>query len=234
MKKIFIFVAGMMWFASAWADTDFSLLLNKVSFPLKVEKWVTTKTAEVIVGVNAAVSDAGIEKIQGQVLGQLMQLSALGEWHIVRYMRQQDKSGLESIQIIAQSRLPQSELNGLRDKAKAISKPGNTYTIDNVAFTPSDDEITQANVQLREMIYQQAKMEIDAINKIYPEQKYYLHHIEFNSAPSIMPMAAMEMRSQVAVVTAAPLNVGNKMELNASVVIASMPDVITKKPLLIN
>lgn len=234
MKKIFFFIAGMMLFTSVWADTDLSALLNKVSFPLKVEKWVTTKTADVFVAVNASVADAGIEKIQGQVLGQLMQLSSLGEWHIVSYTRQQDKSGLESIQIMAEARLPQTELGGLRDKAKAISKPGNTYTIDNVAFTPSDEEITQANILLRGLIYQQARMEIDAINKMYPEQKYYLHTIEFNSAPVVMPMAAMAMRNSVAVVTAAPLNVGNKMELTANVIIASMPDLVSKKPQLIN
>lgn len=159
MKKLLTLIMGMMIFTTAWADDDLSQLLNKISFPLRVEKWVTTKTANVFVAVNSAVSDAGIEKVQGQVLNQLMQLSAQGEWHIVSYTRQQDKSGLESIQIMAEARLPQTELGGLRDKAKSMSKPGNTYTIENVAFTPSDDEITQAQVMMRGMIYQQARLE---------------------------------------------------------------------------
>jgi hypothetical protein len=232
MKKLLLLVTGMLLFTSAWAETDLSTLLNKVTFPLKVQQWVTTKTAEVYVGVNASVTDAGIEKIQNQVLAQLQQLSNQGEWHIISYTRQQDKSGLESIQISAMARLPQPELVNLRGKAKSMSRPGNTYTIDDVRFTPSDDEITQANVMMRGMIYQQAKSEIDALNKMYPEQKYYLYHIDFNAQPIVMPMMEMATaRNQIAY-AAAPLKVGNKMELYANVTVASMPDMLTKKPLI--
>lgn len=234
MKKLLLLVTGMMLFTSAWAEVDLSNLLNKVTFPLKVQQWVTTKTAEVYVSVNASVSDAGIEKIQNQVLAQLQQLSSQGEWHIVSYTRQQDKSELESIQISAMARLPQPELVNLRSKAKAMSKPGNVYTISDVRFTPSDDEITQANVLLRSMIYQQAKSEIDNLNKMYPEQKYYLYRIDFNSQPIAVPMMEMAVarNATFAAVSAAPLNVGNKMELYANVTVASMPDMLTKKPLI--
>jgi hypothetical protein len=231
MKKILVVILGLM-IAPAWANGDIAGLLNKVSMQLKVEKWVTTKTADVFVGVNAAVSDAGIEKLQGDVLNQLQQLSSAGEWHIVSYTRNQDKSGLESIQINAEARLPQSELASLRTKAKAISKPGATYTIDDVQFTPSDDEIAAANVALRAMVYQQAKTEMDAINKVYPDQKFYLYQIDFNAPPIVMPMAAMAQRS--AVMAVAPLNVGNQLQLNANVTFAAMPDVLAKKAPLIN
>lgn len=235
MKKIFVLIAGMLLFTPAWAEVDLSNLLDKVSFSLKAQQWVTTKTAEVNVSVDASVNDAGIEKIQNQVLAQLQQLSNQGEWHIVSYTRQQDKSQLETIHIVAQARLPQSELVNLRSKAKAMSKPGSTYTIDDVRFTPSDDELTQANVMLRANIYQQAKAEIDAINKIYPDQKYYLYRIDFNPQPIAMPMMEMAVaRSGSAsfAAVAAPLNVGNKMELNALVTLAAMPDMLTKKPLM--
>lgn len=235
MKKVLIFLSGMMLFTSAWADIDLSTLLNKVIFPLRAEKWVTTQTAAVYVGVNASVSDAGIEKIQSQILGQLQQLSNQGEWHVISYYRQEDKSGLESIQIRAEARLPQTELANLRSKAKAMSKPGRTFTIDDVQFTPSDAELTAANVMLRGMIYQQAKAEIEALNKLYPEQKYYLHHVEFVNTPILMPMVAMSMkRNQMAdtAAVAAPLNVGNKMEMMANITVASMPDSLTKKPLI--
>lgn len=235
MNKVIICLLGMMLVAPAWADSDLSTLLNKVSLQLKSEKWVTTKTADVFVGVNASVSDAGIEKIQNQVLGQLQQLSALGEWHIVSYNRQQDKSGLESIQISAEARLPQTELPALRGKAKAISKPGATFTIDDVQFTPSDDEMTQANVALRSLIYQQAKAEIDILNKMYPDQKYYIYRIEFNIMPVVMPMAMYSKSMNVAAAAvAAPLNVGNKVDMMANVTLASMPDVLAKKTPLIN
>ncbi len=235
MNKLVVSLLGLALVSPVWAESDLSALLNKVTLQLKAEKWVTTKTADVIVGVNASVSDAGIEKIQNQVLGQLQQLSSLGEWHIVSYTRQQDKSGLESIQITAQARLPQSELAALRGKAKAMSKPGATYTIDDVQFTPSDEELTQANVALRGLIYQQAKMEIDALDKLYPDQKYYVYRIDFNMMPAPMPMAMYSAKSMnVAAAAAAPLNVGNKIDMIASVTLASIPDVLVKKSPLIN
>ncbi|HTM63214.1 MAG TPA: hypothetical protein VL360_01785 [Gammaproteobacteria bacterium] len=234
MKRIYFFVIAMMSFVSAWAGTDISTLLDKVSFQLKADKWVTTKSADVYVSVNAAVADTGIEKVQNQVMNQLLQISSQGEWHIVSFVRQQDKSGLETIQITAEARLPQTELNGMRDKAKSISRPGTTFTIDNVAFTPSDDEIAQANVFLRGSIYQQAKAEIDAINKVYPDQKFYLYNIEFNVPPVVMPMTMATARTLVvpSPSAAAPLNVGNKMELVANITIASMPDMMKKTPLM--
>lgn len=235
MKKLFQFLFGMMLALPVWADTDLSTLLNKVSLQLKASKWVTSTSADVFVGVNAAVTDAGIEQIQNQVLNQLKSLSAAGEWHIVSYTRSQDKSGLESIQISAEARLPQSDLVNLRGKAKSISKPGVTYTIDDVQFTPSDDELTQANVALRAMIYQQAKAEIDALNKMYPDQKYYIYRIDFIMQPIVMPMA-MARTMNVAAAVAAPLNVGNKMDMTATVTAASVPDLLqslqSKKPLI--
>ena len=234
MKKILLLLTGMILFSTAWADNDLSALLNKVSFPLRAEKWVTTTTAAVYVGVNASVSDAGIEKIQSQTLGQLQRLSNQGEWHIISYNRQEDKSGLESIQIRAEARLPQTELTNLRSRAKSISKPGNTFTIDDVQFSPSNTEITAANVLLRGLIYLQAKAEVDALNKLYPEQKYYLHRVEFVSTSIVMPMMAMSMkRNQGAdTVNSDLLNVGNKMEMMANITVASMPDILAKKPLI--
>jgi hypothetical protein len=236
MKKLFLICSAMLMLTDVWADGDPSNMLDKVSFQLKAEKWVTTKTADVFVGINAAVADAGIEKIQNQVLAQLAQLSSQGEWHIISYTRQQDKSGLESIQISAEARLPQSDLATIRSKAKAISKPGNTYTVDDVQFTPSEDEITQANVLLRSSIYQQAKTEIDILNKQFPDQKYNLYRIEFNSTPVAMPMLRMAVaRYDVpGGVAAAPLNVGNRMEIFATVMLASTPDVLLKKAQLMN
>lgn len=236
MKKVLVIFCVLFGMSVAWAEGDLSSLLNKVTMQLQAERWVTTKTANVTVGVNAAVSDAGIERIQNQILGQLSQLSSQGAWHIVSYTRQQDKSGLESIQMSAQARLPQTELGNLRSKAKAMSKPGATFTIDDVQFTPSDDEITQANILLRGEIYQQAKAEIDALNKMYPDQKYYLHSIEFVLPPVAMPMAAAMYRSNKAAeaTTVSAMNVGNKVQMNAVVTVASMPDVLIKKSPLIN
>lgn len=226
-----IFCSGSPLFAAISLDP----LLNKITLQLKAEQWVTTQTALVNVNVNAAISDQNIANLQSSVLQKLKGL-ADGDWHIVSFVRQQDQSGLESIQIAAQARLAQTNLGDLRNKAKSLSKPGETYTIANVDFVPSDDEYRNANSSLRNNIYQQIKTEIDAINKIYPEQKFYLHTVDFLSNVP-MPMAqnyAMKTLAAGAAIggaeqVAPPLNVGNKVELRATVEIAAMPDYVVQK-----
>ncbi|MBV9574994.1 MAG: hypothetical protein JO149_00025 [Gammaproteobacteria bacterium] len=229
MKKIAWFIFAVLFFNSAWAEVNLEPLLDKITLSLQSEQWVTTKTALVDVGVNAAVTDQGIEKVQATVLDKLNAL-AKGEWHIVSFNRQLDKSGLESVQINAQARLAQGELANLRAKAKTISKPGETYTIDNVQFTPSEEELRQANMALRNQVYQQAKAEVDALNKMYPEQKYYVHQVDFLmiSPMRAAPMAEMNMMAKMAAAPV-PLAVGNKVVIQANVVIASMPTQVTQK-----
>lgn len=229
MKKIYLALLALLFVSPVWADLNIEPFLNKVTLQLRAQQWVTTKTALVSVGVNAAVTDQGIEKLQNEVLQKLAQLANKDEWHIVSLNRQQDKSGLETVQITAQARLQQSELTGLRDKAKSISKPGETFTIDSVEFTPNEDEIRLASQQLRNNIYQQANAEIDTLNKMYPTQKYYLYQVNFMNYPVVpMPMA-QGMMARMNVASTAPLSVGDKVELQAMVILASMPDVFAQK-----
>jgi hypothetical protein len=230
MKKVLL-AAGMVSLSlSGWAISEESLepLLNKVTLKLSAEQWVTTKTALVNVVVNAAVADHAIEKVQNDIMGRLNQLAS-GEWHVVSFDRQQDKSGLESIQITAQARLAQNQLANLRDKAKSISKPGETFTIDSVQFIPSEEEIRQASTLLRNSIYQQAKLEVDTLNKNFADQKYYVHQINFLLQPMPMMENMMMAKAASAPAAAQPLNVGNKQELQATVELAAMPDAVTQK-----
>jgi hypothetical protein len=125
--------------------------------------------------------------------------------------------------------LPQTDLTGLRDKAKGISQPGETFTIANVQFVPSDEELKQANIALRNNLYAQAKAEIDALNKMFPDQKYYLYSIEFMTQPiAPMPMTMAMQKNRMASPAAAPLSVGDKTVVNATVVIASMPNEVVQ------
>lgn len=204
------------------AAVDLAPLLNKVSFELQAEKWVTTGTAQVNVLIDAAITDQDIGKIQASVLTKLKELSPQGEWHIVSFDRQQAQSGLENITIVAQNRLPPNALSGLRDKAKEISKAGETYRISDVQFVPSDQEMREAMTELRNKIYMQAQSEIANLNRLYPDQNFYLYQIYFNSSNAPVPMAANLMAAK-ANTMAQPLTVGNKMILNASVIIAAMP-----------
>src|ERR1700722_16290344 len=142
-------------------NPDSSFILNKVTTRFSAEQYVATRTALVTVGISAGVNDTGLQTIQDEVLKKLNDLSNKGEWHIISFDRSLDQSGLEKVVMQGQARLPSSALSNLRDKAKSMSKPGETFTLDNVEFTPSEQELRDANTTLRGQIYQQAKDEID-------------------------------------------------------------------------
>lgn len=204
-------------------------MLNTVHLQFNAQKWLTTQTALVSVSVNTTVQSDGIDKAQASVMDHLKKLSANGEWHLLSLDRNEDKSGLETIQIHAQARLQQSELADLRDKAKLISTPGEAFKIDAIEFKPGDEDLRAAMKDLRADIYNQAKIEIDALNKMYPDQKYYLHSVNFMSAATPMPVNAMYMKSgAMAAPAAPPLSIGNKQELAAEVVIGSLADASKK------
>lgn len=225
MRTLLFFLFSFLLVSSAWADTSYEPLLNTVTLQLNAEQWVTTKTALVTVGVNASVSDQGLEKIQSEVLSKLNQISSKGEWHIVSFNRSLDQSGLERVQISAQVRLSSSDLVGMRDKAKALSKPGETFTIDNVEFTPSATELRDANVVVRNDIYQQVKTEVASLNQLYPDQKYYLHTINFIGEIVPVPQATtMYMKTADASPRVSNLSVGDKLKITATVVLASAPN----------
>ena len=217
--------------AEAFADDRAEALLNRVTFRLDADQWVTTKTALVTISLNAGVSDLGVEKIQEETLNKLNKISDQGEWHIISLDRSQDQTGLEKIQILAQARLPSSDLAGLRDKAKALSKPGETFTLDNIQFTPSEEEFRTANAALRSAIYRQAQDELDRLNKAYPSQKYYLHTIDFNGGMLPQPLAQntfVSVRMSQGNVTR-DLPVGDKLLLSATVTLAAVPEFLQIK-----
>jgi hypothetical protein len=214
-------------------NPDSSFILNKVTTRFSAEQYVATKTALVTVSINAGVNDAGLQTIQDEVLKKLNDLSNKGEWHIISFDRSLDQSGLEKVVMQGQARLPSSALSNLRDKAKSMSKPGETFTLDNVEFTPSEQELRDANTTLRGQIYQQAKDEIDRLDKAYPDQKFYMHEVSFlnSMVPGpMMPMQAMAMVKMGNNNSDAgnSLAVGNKLIINATVMLAAIPDAAAK------
>jgi len=206
-----------------FADNSFAPLLNTVTMQFNAEQWVQTKTAVVSIGVNASVSGANLETLQNDILHKLNKISNKGEWHIVSFNQSLDQSGLERVQMRAEGRIASGDLGGLRDRAKAISVPGETFTLDNVDYTPSEEEFRNADTALRNNIYSQAKAEIDNLNKLYPDQKFYLHNVNFlgsEVAPSPLPQNAMAMVS-AAGTSRSNIAVGNKLRISATVIFAS-------------
>lgn len=229
MKKMIVLLFAAV-ISNAWASTHLASLLNRVSLQLHTEQWVTTKTALVTVTVHAALRDQGVGDIQNTIMQKLNSLQN-ANWHIVSFERQQDQSGLESVQITAEARLSQPQLPTLRARAKAITKPGENYKVSGIEFVPSDDELRQAKLNMRQNIYLQVKQEVDMLNRTYPSQNYYVHQIDFTETPRSLPIER-PMRATASAQFSQenqPMDVGNKQVLNAHVVIASLPKEISQQ-----
>ncbi|EKD54755.1 MAG: hypothetical protein ACD_60C00046G0002 [uncultured bacterium] len=224
MRKMCLIVISLFWLMPAFGDTLLEPLLNTVTLQLSAEQWVASKTALVTIGINASVSDNDLDKTQSHLLDKLNQLAGKAEWHIVSFNRSLDQSGLEKVQAQAQARLTGNLLAGLRDKAKSLSKPGETFNLDNVQFIPSDDEIRDANMALRNTIYQQAKAEVDQLNKSYADQKYYVHQINFLGMLSPGPIQNTLFMKAAMPVASNGLAVGGKLRIIATVVLAAAPN----------
>ncbi|MDX1902390.1 MAG: hypothetical protein SFW66_10400 [Gammaproteobacteria bacterium] len=217
-SALFIVCSGVV-----FADNNFEPLLDKVTLSFNADKWVVAGAALVTVGINLSLSDQDMGHVQSGILEKLDKIATKADWHIVAFNRTQDESGLEKIQASAQARLPEKILAGLRDRAKALSKPGQTFTIDDIQFTPSEQEKRDAYVALRSNIYQQIKTELAQLNQMYPEQKYSVHEIHFVDQTPVGTMANVMMSKQAMVAASPELPIGDQMKLNASVVLASAP-----------
>ena len=163
--------------ATTWVvadDTDKPAPINSVALQLSAEKWATTKTARVIVNVNAVLKSEALDSFRTQLLKNLAKLADDGAWHITQFYRFQDQSGLERLQVTAEARLPDSALSNLRDGAKTISKPGEQYTISDIQFTPSLEEVEQVKKDVRAQIYADADADCDK-NLLFGKDERVLH-----------------------------------------------------------
>lgn len=190
-KSLVSFPVLFCFLSSAVADDLYPL--NKISYQISEEQWVTTGTVKVVVSIDATLDKANVETISSQMMENLKKISDKGSWNFTQFERTQDNSGLEQLHLEAEIRLPESELASLRDKAKKLTRPGETYNIQSFEFTPTIAELEQAHTLLRGRIYERARQEMDKLNQLYPGQKYFVHTIDFapvSILPSAYPAAA--------------------------------------------
>ena len=89
-------------------------------------------------------------------------------------------------------------------------------------FKPSLEEIQQVRAQLRERLYQQARDELQRLNKVYAGQNYSLNNLVFDegmnvtASPKIATMNAIAMPASATNVT-----VSNELMMTAIVQVAS-------------
>jgi hypothetical protein len=197
-------------------------VLNKISYDIAAEDWAKTATVMVEVSVDAIFNENNLEQVRTNILKKLNQLAPNAQWHITTFARNPDQSGLERLQLQAQSRVNNTALGNLRQQAKALSKPGVTITITNIDYSPSLAEVEATKLALHKQIYNQAKAELVQLNQLYPNQKYYLHTVEFLSQQqSLEPQPLMRMNLMAANSKPVAMPVAGKVIITARVTLAS-------------
>lgn len=224
-KKLLITsVCGLLFTQSVFADNNLEPLLNKVTLDFSAEKWVMSKEALVTVGINLSLNDRDMSRVQSGILEKLNKIADKVEWHLIEVQRTLDQSGLEKVKAEANARLPVSDLADLRDIAKNLSKPGQTFTIDDIHFTPSEIELRDGATALRNNIYQQIKAEITQLNQLYPEQKYTVHEIHFFNSPRPLGVEQVTAFINQTKIVSPSLPIGDQLKLTATVVLSAAPD----------
>ncbi len=78
---------------------------------------------------------------------------AKADWRLTSFNRSEDQTGLERWSATFEARLPETDLNGLAETAKKISKAGMQLTIADIDFSPTLEEMETARAGLRTQVY---------------------------------------------------------------------------------
>ena len=202
--------------------------LNRITLQLSSEQWASTTSARVIISIDAALKETQLNQLRTDLLEKLNQLAPKAEWNITRFDRTEATSGLAQVRVDAETRVAEANLGALNEKAKSLSKPGETYRVATIDFSPSLSELEKIRGNLRNKILADIQVELDRLNKAYPDQKYYVHDIQFNEStmpgPVLLATAAVEKDAAVGGIATAKttsLAVSNKITMSAIVTLAS-------------
>lgn len=220
-RWIFSLLTISMVFFSTMSFADGApIRLNKVSLQFQAQQWVSTKTAKVIVGVNATAANKTISALRERILKQLSKLDVAQKWHVINFNRSEDQSGLIRLRMQLSARIPNDQLAKLMQQLKSFTQAGRQYRILAVDFAPGFQTIERAKANLRQKIYQKIKQEMVKLNQIYSKQHFFVYRIRFLT---LTPIAAtMTSFRTPQTLVKSRLSVSNRMQLGAQVVLASM------------
>jgi hypothetical protein len=209
----------------ALADGDFK---DRIVLELATEGWVETQTAEVIVAVNATISQEQAAGVRADILKTLQTLAPKADWRITTFNRNADRSGLDSWYVQAQARIADTQLDGMRQAAEKTSKPGMQISINAINFTPTLAEVEATRASLRGDLYKSAQAELEQVNQAFPGSPYHIGVINFTSQP-IGPMIQQDSvayaRAPMAMEKAqSNIQVQDRIQLQATVVLVTDDD----------
>jgi len=226
MKNIIsVILAIALIFPAYSAEPTSKMNVDKIMFQIASKKWVSTKTALLKIQINATLSNTDLVQARNDMMKQLNKI-AQTDWHLTKFDRSQDSSGLEKLWVTAEARVPQQALNKVYQNAKSVSKPGVKYSVSSIEFKPSLQEIQSVRAKLRESLYQQVNAELQRINKNYSQQNYSLYRLFFveGNQTEARPKAFKERKlnnMMMAAASAPDITVSNELIMTAIVIAAS-------------
>jgi len=241
--KSYLLVALLTGLCAAPAYADEIKPDDSVVFDLSAENWVTTKTARVMLNVEAAVSGNTAGNMRATMTKSVNDV-VKGDWRLTSFNRSQDSTGMERWSATYESRIAESDLNGLHENAKKQSKAGMQITVSGIDFTPTLEENQAAAGQLRTQIYKQATEQLTALNTAIPGRSYRIAAIDFaggggpmfaarqNYIKSPLRMAApmaMGGAAEMDSASATPMERSEKMTITAHVVLSAVPPMTATK-----
>lgn len=206
---------------------------DTVSLSLSAEDWVTTKTARVVVMIEAAVSSSNAGSMRAEMMKSVNEL-AKADWRLTSFNRSLDQTGLERWSTSLEARLPESDLSSLNDNSKKLSKAGMQLSIGQIDFSPTLEETETTRAQLRTKIYKDINDTLSTLNTAFPGRNYRVGNIEFNTDNVIVPTPMIPGRSNMmkavsmlasapAVSSDAAMERSEKIVLTAQVTFAANP-----------
>lgn len=229
MKQIALVVALTLLSPMGFSQTTTplpppDLVLDKITFQTSAKQWVSTQSALLNVAIDATLTNADLVKARADIMTNLNKI-AKGDWHLLSFDRSQDSSGLEKVNVQAQVRVNQSLLTDIYQNAKSVSKPGAQYTLTNIDFKPSLDEVQTVRAAVRKQLYEQVNAELARINNVYANQNYSVSSIVLIDGDNPQPPVAYQAKTMNALMAqgavVASLSVSNELVLTAVVEVAS-------------
>lgn len=200
---------------------------DQVVLSIREEAWVKTDTARVVAEIKTLITDETAEANAADPKAILEQVG-LGDWHITGSYRQQTDTGFEQLLVVAETRMAQSALSGIYERAKSASEKGRTVRVLTVDFSPSLAEREATARELRRAIYARAAAEAKAVAAEFPEQAFRVHQVQFQNGgqmPRPMPVQARmmvaEKQGDSAAAEPPDQQVSERMVMSATVIIAA-------------
>ncbi|MER2520028.1 MAG: SIMPL domain-containing protein [Bdellovibrionales bacterium] len=234
-NRILACATGLLLLANGGAQAEEpQKIQDTVTFTLSAEDWISTKTARVMINVEAAVSGNAAATARGDMLKAVENL-AKTDWKLTGFTRSQDQTGLERWSASFEARLPENTLGGLHDAAKKAGKAGMQLSVAAIDFSPTLDETETTRAALRTKIYKNAADQLTALNAALPGRNYRIAEIILVDEGMPQPYVVSEMmgskRQLTAMASSIPTDMNNatpmerseKISVSAMVKLAAVP-----------